>query len=212
VKRTVRLGVMFALIGMAAACGGKMDTPTSPSGSAPAGALVALADVTLGLDVTSGQIGTFNYAGQSATAPAGTFDHVTFQFYTFQKTPAAFGTLYLLDREFLGLPTDLSPAMPGFIARSESNTGGVYVFAPEVTLEGGKQYWFYTDTQGSFASSFDTDLYSGGDLYVTGINSFPFHKASASGRMVGNTYVPPPAGVFLDANFKLQGRQKGASQ
>jgi len=112
----------------------------------------------------------------------------------------------------LGLPTDLSPAMPGFIARSESNTGGVYVFAPEVTLEGGKQYWFYTDTQGSFASSFDTDLYSGGDLYVTGINSFPFHKASASGRMVGNTYVPPSAGVFLDANFKLQGRQKGASQ
>ena len=64
----------------------------------------------------------------------------------------------------------------------------------------------YTDSQGSFAGSFDQDIYPGGDLYLTGIQSQPFRKAPASGRMVNGTFVPGPAGVFLDANFKLQAR------
>jgi hypothetical protein len=42
-------------------------------------------------------------------------------------------------------------------------------------------------------------------MYVTGMPTLPFRKVSASGRMVGDTYVPPPAGVFVDANFRLQG-------
>jgi hypothetical protein len=54
-------------------------------------------------------------------------------------------------------------------------------------------------------TSFDTDPYPGGDFYVSGYPTYPFHKAGASGRMVGTVYVPPPAGVFLDANFTLQG-------
>jgi hypothetical protein len=57
----------------------------------------------------------------------------------------------------------------------------------------------------TFAGSFDTDIYPGGDMYVTGMPTLPFRKVSASGRMVGDTYVPPPPGVFVDANFRLQG-------
>lgn len=207
VRRTFAL--LLIAVPFITACGGNMEAPTAPGAPKP-GTIVALVNVTLGLDVTSGQTGTFNYAGQSVTAPAGRFDNLTFQFYTFQKAPAAFGTLYLLDREFLGLPTDLSASTPGFIAKSDSNPAGVYHFAPAVAIDGGKRYWFYTDTQGSFASSFDTDIYSGGDLYVTGIKSSPFRKAQASGRMVGGTFVPAPPGVFVDANFKLQGRRVGS--
>ena len=117
--------------------------------------------------------------------------------------------LYLLDREFVGLPTDLSTSMPGFLAKSDSNTGGVYHLPSSVAVDGGKRYWFYTDTLGSFAFSFDTDIYAGGELYLTGIKSFPFHKAQASGHMMGDTFVPAPPGVFIDANFKLQGRPAG---
>ncbi len=63
-----------------------------------------------------------------------------------------------------------------------------------------------TDTQGSFAGSFDTDIYTDGDLYVTGFATNPFRRAQASGRMVNGTLVAAPAGVFVDANVKLQAR------
>ena len=117
--------------------------------------------------------------------------------------------MYILTQEYTGLPRDLGPSTAGFLARSESTSDGQYVFGPAVTLTGGGRYWFYTDAQGSFAGSFDQDIYPGGDLYVTGFPTLGFRKAPASGRMVGNTYVPPPAGVFIDGNFRLQGSTVG---
>jgi hypothetical protein len=87
-------------------------------------------------------------------------------------------------------------------------TDGIYAFPVDFTLTGGVRYWFYGDAQGSFVSSFDTDIYSGGDLYTTGIASLPFRKVPASSRMVGGRFVPAPVGVFTDANFKLQGSPK----
>ncbi|MEO5894458.1 MAG: hypothetical protein ABIS06_02025 [Vicinamibacterales bacterium] len=78
--------------------------------------LRTLVDVTTGLDVTSGQVGTF-------------------------------GNLYLLTREYL-------------------------------------------------------------DMCVTGFSINPFRKAQASGRTVNGVFVPAPAGVFVDANFKLQARPR----
>jgi hypothetical protein len=42
-------------------------------------------------------------------------------------------------------------------------------------------------------TSFFGSTYTGGDLYVTGISTLPFRKALAA------------PGVFLDANFRLQG-------
>lgn len=180
-----------------------------PGGTGPSGLpgpLVTIVEVTSAVEVTAGGTGTFNWAGQSVTLPAdGGFNNLRFHWYTFKKTPTAFGNLYLLRQEYLGIPGNLGSGTPGFIARAERVVDDQYVFPAATTVSGGQKYWFYTDAQGSFAGSFDQDIYPGGDLYVTGFHSNPFRKAPASGRMVGNTYVPPPAGVFLDANFKLQG-------
>ena len=146
------------------------------------------------IEVTAGSTGTFNFAGQSVVTPAGgPFNNLRFNWYTFSGPPTAFGTLYLLSQEYLGLPGGLSPSTPGFVARSESIVDNQYRFAPGVTLTAGAQYWFYTDTQGSFVTSFFGSTYAGGDLYVTGVPTLPFHKALAA------------PGVFLDANFRLQG-------
>ena len=187
-------------------CGGS-GRVTGP-GVVP-GSLTTLVEVTNALDVTAGGTGTFNWAGQSATMPAGAgFTNIRFNWYTFQRTPTAFGMLYILTQEFTGIPRDLAPSTPGFVARSESTSETHYAFASSVALTGGTKYWFYTDTQGSFAGSFDQDIYKDGDLYVTGWPTLGFHKAQASGRMVGGTYVPPPPGVFIDGNFRVQGSPK----
>ncbi|RPJ63040.1 MAG: hypothetical protein EHM24_25055 [Acidobacteria bacterium] len=202
--------LVLASFALAAGCGSPNPSPTTPTAS-PSRPVVTLVDVTESIDVTAGYTGTWNWPGQSVTMPAGSgFDNLRFHWHTNQQAPAAFGQLYILDREFLGLPGDLNPSTPGFIARSERVTDGQYAFAATVTLKGGTRYWFYGDTQGTFVYSFDTDTYPGGDLYATGYHSNPFRKSPASGRMVNGTYVPPPPGVFLDANFRLQGSPTGS--
>jgi hypothetical protein len=52
--------------------------------------------------------------------------------------------------------------------------------------------------------SFDTDIHPGGDLYATGYDLNPFRRSPAGGKYVNGVWVPPPAGIFLDANFRLQ--------
>ena len=203
-RRILMASAGLAMIAIAA-CGGA-TSPASPDSARP-GDVKTLMDVTTGLEVTSGQVGTFNFAGQSFVVPeAGTYSSIRFHWYTYQRTPAAFGTLTLLTQEYLGLPREVGPSTPGFVARSERIVDNQYVFSDSVSIIGGTKYWVYTDSQGSFAGSFDQDIYPGGDLYLTGIQSQPFRKAPASGRMVNGTFVPGPAGVFLDANFKLQAR------
>lgn len=123
--------------------------------------------------------------------------------------------MFVLDREYLGLPGDLGPSTPGYLGQADAviegdpgpmdDVKGEYVFPAGVRLKGGGKYWFYTNKMGSFCGSFDTDIYPAGDMYVSGISTQPFRKAQASGRMTGpSTYVPPPPGVYVDANFKLQ--------
>ena len=191
---------------MAACSDGPPRNAVSGPGAAT-GPLRTLMDVTTGLEVTSGQVGTFNWVGQSfVVAESGSFTDLRFNLYSFQKAPVAFGNLYLLTQEYLGVPGGLSSSTPGFLARSENTADGIYAFAASVVINGGTKYWAYTDAQGSFAGSFDTDIFSGGDMYVTGVPANPFRKAQASGRMVNGVFFPAPAGVFVDANFKLQAR------
>ena len=192
-----------------AACAGGAPQNELTGPAVSTSSLQTLVDMTTGLDVTTGGTGTWNWAGQSFVVPAtGNFGGLRFHWYTFQKEPAAFGNLYLLTQEYLGVPGDLGPSTPGFVARSEGVVEGAYVFGSQVVVTGGTKYWVYTDKQGSFAGSFDTDIYPSGDLYATGYHSNPFRKVPASGRMVNGTYVPPPAGVLLDANFKLQAQAR----
>lgn len=166
VSRTGTLAVSIVLISVSFGCA-KTETAPTP----------VLETV---VTVTSGGVGTFNFAGQSVAAPTSSYyTGLRFSWYTFQRAPTAFGSLYLLTQEYLGLPGNLSPATPGFVAQSERTEAGEYVFDPHVTLIGGTRYWFYTDTQGSFTTSFNRDIYAGGDLYVTGVSSLPFRKSAA---------------------------------
>lgn len=206
-RRASIISVLISAAAMLAACeGGARQNDVSGPGPIT-GTVQTLVDVTTGLEVTSGQTGTLNWVGQSfVVRENGTFAELRFNFYSFQGTPVAFGNLYLLTQEHLGVPGGLHASTPGLVARSEQTANGVYTFAPSVTITGGTKYWVYTDAQGSFASSFDTDIYADGDMYVTGVPSNPFRKAQASARMVNGVLQPAPAGVFVDANFKLQAR------
>ena len=168
--------------------------PTDPTMVFAADCTATAPVINVLVQVTAGTTGTFNWAGQSVTTPAGgPFASLRFNWFTFSGAPTAFGTLYLLTQEYLGLPGDLGPSTPGYVAQSVAIVDNEYRFAPGVTLNGSTQYWFYTDTQGAFVTSFFGSTYAGGDLYVTGVPTLPFHKALAA------------AGIFLDANFKLQG-------
>ncbi len=194
------------------------QSPAGPSsgGATGSGTMATLVDVPLTVDVTDGLTGTWNWAGQSVTTPAGSgFGSVRFAWYHYNPRgeTTAFGRLYVLDREFLGLPGDLNPSMPGFLARSEPEASGTaqgseYTLPASLVLAGNTRYWFYTDAQGAYAYSFDKDLYADGTLYVTGYFANPFHQSMASGRMVNGVYVPPPPGVTNDANFRLRGIAK----
>jgi hypothetical protein len=211
------LAVRLTAAAIATAAIACSQTPTDPSnGGAPGpGAIATLVDVPLSVDVTEGLVGTWNWAGQSVTTPPGAgFGNVRFAWYHYNPRGAvtAFGRIYVLDREFLGVPADLSPSMPGFLARSEPEASGLtntqgseYTLPDSLVLAGNTTYWFYTDKQGAFATSFDKDVYSGGNLYVTGFPTNPFRKSPASGRMVNGVFVPAPPGVTTDANFRLRG-------
>lgn len=218
-KRHLALpSVAFVALLLLAACAGDSVSP-GPSGvptGSPSSQLVTLVEVTDSINVTSGGTGTWNHVGQSVTIPGtGAFSSVRFNFYTYHGTPTAFGTVFVLDREYLGLPGNLGPSTPGYLGQADAaiegkpgpldEMKGEYVFPAGLVLKGGSKYWFYTNAMGSFCASFDTDIYPGGDMYVSGHPTQPFRKAPASGRMTGpGTYVPPPPGVYVDSNFKLR--------
>jgi hypothetical protein len=103
--------------------------------------------------------------GQSVTTPlGGPWDAITFNFFTNPTTPTASGTLFLLSKEYLGTPAALSSATSGFVAQSQSISGGKYIFDPGVTLQPNTQYFLYANA--SFLNSGGTHaLYPGGNLY-----------------------------------------------
>jgi hypothetical protein len=105
-------GAMSATAMIACGAGQSPSTPTPISSDSPGGSgggssvrVVAMVDVTTGLDVTQGGTGTFNWIGQSLVVPGGgKVDHVRFNWYTFKREPTAFGRLYILAQEFAGIP------------------------------------------------------------------------------------------------------------
>jgi hypothetical protein len=181
---------------------GSANTGTGANAGGGPGA-AAGDEVTL-IDSSLGITGTFaSFVGQSVTIPAGgPFDHVRFNWYAFEGAghPEAFGTLYVLRQPYLGAPSALGPSTPGFVGKSVANEAGQYVFAPDLALTGGARYWFYTDTAGDFltAKATSEDMYPGGEQYLSSRADAPFAEANGG--------TPPPAGYFMDATFRLQGR------
>jgi hypothetical protein len=171
-----------------------------------------------------------NYLGQSVTIPgAASYDNIRFNWdgsirttptAAAERGPIAAGTLFILTREYLGLPADLSASTPGYLAQSSSIEDGRYVLPASVTLTGGAKYWFYSVwTPGSAGSvspitGFSEDTYAGGDMYIApelggSFPAQPFRMAPASWRVISFgppvVYYTPPAGTCIDANFTLLG-------
>jgi hypothetical protein len=216
--RVAGLSVCLAITAaLAAGCGRSATTPTAPGATgSPPPAIGTLVDNTTALaGASSGGVGTDNWAGQSLTVPGtGRYNNLAFNWYAYWEpvkgSPVAFGTLYLLNEEFLGLPGDLSTSTAGFVARSRPAAGGQYLFEPGVTIAAGVRYWFYADTRGRFSTGFFEDTFPGGDLYVTGWAALGFHRALASWWLQPDgTYLKPAPGTGIDADFKLQGAPAG---
>ena len=150
-------------------------------------------------EVSVGRTGIEGYVGQSVTVAGGPFNNIRFNWHRFNvppRTPIVFGTLYLLTQEYLGSPRELSPATPGFLARSARIENEQYIFDANVTLMPGAKYWFYTDLPGvEFTITFSStsDAYRGGDYYNAG-----------NGQTYGRAFISRP-GETLDASFTLQG-------
>lgn len=149
------------------------------------------------VNVFEAGVGTENYAGQSLTIPRGTYSRIRFNWYDFQGNPTAFGGLYVLTSEFLGQPGHLAGAA-AMIARSTHIENDEYVLPADLVLKGPAKYWFYTEQIGRYVTSFDRDIYPGGDFYICNIASLPFRKLFAAGH---ENQLPP---VFQDANFRLR--------
>jgi len=85
---------------------------------------------------TVGLVPNFDgYFGAVVATPTGqAWNNITFNWIAPGPSPAAFGTLFVLTQEYLGTPAALSSATAGFLAASTGISGGMYDFAPGVTL------------------------------------------------------------------------------
>lgn len=231
--------IVISAFVLAIGCGNRMTAPTptgtigSASGnssSVPLSALATIVQASTVEQVGAGQTGTSNnYLGQSLTIPdTSSYNNVRFNWDGFgdvaptapaTRGPLAAGELFLLTQEYLGLPGNLGPTTPGYVAQSQQIENGQYVFSPSVTLNAATKYWFYASwppgSVGGFhpITGFSEDSYAGGDMYIapelSGFNPLPFRKAPASWLLISPgpppVYHIPPAGTFIDANFTLMG-------
>jgi hypothetical protein len=173
----VRLQIGWAVVCLVAGAAGRAEAGTIVEYTAGANAAANL------------------FTGQSVTTPAGgPFNNITFNFFsdTAATTPSAAGDLFILTQQYLGNPDALSSATPGFLAESTGVSGGIYQFDPSVTLQGGTQYFFYTDAlfQTAFVSP---GTYAGGILYSTTMGNSPYVATGgdATFRLSGTTVGAP---------------------
>lgn len=147
------------------------------------------ANASLLVSSTSG-VGQFTgYIGQSVTTPgsSASYNNITFNFFDTSNSAAAPGTLFILNQATTDTPTTLGVGSAGYLAQSISNAGGIYSFAPSVSLSANTQYFFYENV--SFTSTGSpSDPYPGG---------FVLTASSATSQYIGF--------VGSDANFQLSG-------
>jgi hypothetical protein len=146
---------------------------------------------------TTGTTATTNTGfsdGQSVTTPTGgPWDDIGFNFVQCgnpsgtsclagTNSPYALGDLYLLTQMYDGLPSGLSGSTPGFVAEATTITGGVWTFAPGVTLNPSTQYFFYMDTAFSGVEILYStgNPYSGGQAYEANSGNGPTYGADDS--------------------------------
>lgn len=186
---------MSVFVSLTAACGGSSGTGT-PAAPSPTPAPMPSAPVLQ----TIAQFLTFNVdtgpiaVGQSVTVTGGPFANLRFRFGVPSGFETATGSLFLLDREYLGTTTALGVATAGVLATTSRIESGEWVFEPGVTIRSGTKYWFVTTSNMRVYMTPDLgrDFYPGGEAY-TGNEVLPFRQ-----------FGPTPAAT-IDASFQLRG-------
>lgn len=190
-----RLAVMVLFVSLTTACGSSSGTgtPASPSPTPalmpPAPVLQTIAEF-LTINVDSGPIAV----GQSVTVTGGPFANLRFRFGVPSGFETATGSLFLLDREYLGTTTALGAATAGVLASTSRIESGEWIFEPGVTVRGGAKYWFVTTSNMRVYMTPDLgrDFYTGGEVY-TGNEVLPFLQ------------FRPTTAATIDASFQLRG-------
>src|ERR1700687_298221 len=113
---------------------------------------------------TDGLVPNFDgYFGAVVATPTGqAWNNITFNWIGPGPSPAAFGALFVVTQEYLGTPTALNSSTAGFLGASTGISGGMYDFAPGVTLLSSTTYWFYSNADiatGAILGGFSADLY-----------------------------------------------------
>ena len=139
-------------------------------------------------------LGGSGYEGHSFTTPGGgPYNNLTWSWVSSdQSTLLAAGNLFLLTQEYLGSPSGLSAATPGYVAESTGIVSSAYIFDPSVTISSLTQYWVYMGDDSSLAGggfSF-SNPFSGGQAYEQFFSP-------------GNNYINNTSSV--DFNFILSG-------
>jgi PEP-CTERM motif len=143
-----------------------------------------------------------SFVGQSFTMPSsgGPWNDITFNFFSNvpATTPVAFGTAFLLDQVYLGTPSSLSSATPGFLAESTGITGGMYDFAAALTLDPGVTYFVYENAAISIHAITGGNSFAGGNAYAafTAIDDF-VPQLVATNFAVSGTVVPEPSALLM---------------
>jgi hypothetical protein len=95
-------------------------------------------------------VGPFSFGQSLATPAGGPWNNIQFNFVIGESGQlfdpdgtGALGTLFLLSQSYTGAPGALGIATPGFLASTSTIDGGVWQFAPDVTLQPETQYFFY---------------------------------------------------------------------
>ena len=170
---------------------------------------------TLVQDLTPGGTLTPGYFGEELVTPVGgPWNSLTFNFFSadspaggIPNTPAAAGTLYLLNSEYLGLASALSTSTPGYLASTSTVSGGVWDFASSVTVSPGVTYWLYGGSQMSALTVTNSSAVNPPTPYFDvpegPVGFFPVTGADVnfnfSGTVVTTSGTPEPTTLLLMA-------------
>jgi hypothetical protein len=149
---------------------------------------------------TTAEDGLVLVPGQSVTTPAGgPWNNLTFS-WLFFGSPTASGLLFLLTEPYTGNLLGLNSATPGFLASTSTIVAGAYVFSPSVTVQLGKQYFFYSPIDIALTGSF-TRGYPGGNLFDASEGTFvskpDFDADFLFSGLVITTSAPEPEPLVL---------------
>jgi hypothetical protein len=144
------------------------------------------------------------YWGVNFVTPAGgPWNDLTFNFYADSgvTVPSAAGNLYLLSAPYTGAPDALSTGVSGFIAEA-SVSGGVWTFAPSVTVAAGTQYYVFDDTAlmiSGLGSGPETVYYTTDPDDAFGLLGLVAINYNFSGAVVPSSGAPEPTTLLLMA-------------